>query len=318
MSDTVTQNLSRQKIQQILASIGSQTPDDSDKIETTDYNWHEPHCFDTNQSKELNNFTEKIARNCTEKFTQLYNNDFNVEITSTTQHFASDFIDSDNIQSDYYLAFGTENQTFGLVTMPNQTATTWAARLLGDADTTENEDRALSQLEQSLLFDIASGIIKALSNSHDNYDLHPVGNIVAGQLPIELEGTEELCKIAFSVKEPDSEDSSDAYLLILCDKLEVVVGQKVQTSENITSETIKKMMLGHVQEISVSVTCQLSQIMVNLEDIMSLQVDDVILLDKGVNEFLEVIVDGKKTLRGRPGKTDGKYAVLITELCNTN
>ena len=31
-----------------------------------------------------------------------------------------------------------------------------------------------------------------------------------------------------------------------------------------------------------------------------------------------VIVDGKKSLRGRPGKTDGKYAVLITELYNTN
>ena len=317
MSNTATQNLSRQKIQQLLASVGSQKTDDSDKIEAVDYNWHEPHYFNSNQIEELNNFTEKVAQNCTEKFTQLYNSDFNVEITSTTQHFSDNFTDSDNIQSDYYLAFGTEKQIFGLVTMPNQTATIWATQLLGDTKSEEDADKMLSQLEQSLLFDIASGIIEALSDAHDNYDLLPIGNIAAGQLPIELEGTEELCKITFSTRKPDAEEASEAYLLIFCDKLQTLVGQKAQTSENITSETIEKAMFGHVQNIPVSATCQLSRVMVNLEDIMSLQVDDIILLDKGVNEPLEIIVEGKKYLRGLPGKTGGKYAVQITELCNT-
>lgn len=318
MSNTVIQNLSRQKIQQILASIGSQKKDDSDKVEAIDYNWHEPHYFTSNQIKGLNNFTEKAAQNCTEKFTQLYNSDFNVEITSTTQHFANNFTDPETIQGNYYLAFGTEKQVFGLVTMPNQTAAIWATQLLGDTKPEGDTDKKLSQLEQSLLFDVASGIIEALSDAHQSYDLLPIGNITAGQLPIELEGTEELCKIAFSVKKPDAEGSSDAYLLIFCDKLQTVVGQKPQASENITREAIKKAMLGHVQKIQVSATCQLSSVMVNIENIMTLQVDDIILLDKGISEPIDVTVEGKKYLRGLPGKTDGKYSVLITELYNTN
>ena len=81
MSNTATHNLSREKIQQILASIGSQKVDDSDKVEAAEYNWHQPHCFSSAQLKKLDDFTKKVAQSCAGKFAQLYNSDFNVTIT---------------------------------------------------------------------------------------------------------------------------------------------------------------------------------------------------------------------------------------------
>jgi len=317
MSNTAIRNLGREKIQQILASVGSQKTDDSDKVEAAEYNWHQPHYFSSDQIEKLDSFTEKVAQGCAQKFTQLYHNDFNVAIISTTQHFADEFAADNNAQGDYYLTFGTKDQTFGLVGIPGKTAIIWATQLLGDSKSAENSDRNLSQLEQSLLFDIASGIIEALSDSYDNYELHPAGEIVRGQIPIEFEGTKELCKITFSVKKPDSENSSEAYFLILCDKLQTVVGQKVETSKDLSAQDISNAMLDHVQKTSVPVVAQLASTMLTFEEIMSLQVDDILLLDKSVNEPAELIVEGQTIFRGQPAKSDDNHAVVITELCNT-
>jgi len=317
MSNTAIRNLSREKIQQILASVGSQETDDSNKVEAVEYNWNQPHYFNSNQLKKLDSFTKKVAHNCAQKFTQLYHNDFNVAIASATQHFADEFAVANNAQSDYYLTFGTKDQTFGLLGIPGKTAIVWATQLLGDAKSAENSDRNLSQLEQSLLFDIASGTIESLSDSYDNYELQPAGEIINGQIPIEFEGTEELYKITFSVKRADSENSSEAYFLIFCDKLQTVVGQKVQTSEDLSPQDISKAILGHVQKIPVSVTAELASTVLTFEEIMSLQVDDILLLDKSVNEPAELIVKGQTIFRGQPAKSGGNYAVVITELCNT-
>ena len=315
MTNTANRNLSRQKIQQILASVGAQSQeDDKQNIDASDYNWNQLRCFSSGQLKELDKFTEKLAQACAEKYTQLFNSEFNVTITSTTQHFANEITDPENIKSDYYLDFGAENQTFGMVGIPGATAINWTTQLLGDADSTENEDRELSRLEQSLLLDIASGIIEALSDSYDNYDLQPTGEIVREQLPVELEGTEQLCKITFSVKKPDSENASDAYFLMFCDKLEPVVGQNVQTGEDSSAKDVPKAMLEHVHKLPVAVTAQLASIALTFEEIMSLQVDDILLLDKRVNEPTELIVEGKTMLRGLPAKSNGNYAVVITEL----
>jgi flagellar motor switch protein FliM len=316
MSNEATRNLSREKIQQILASIGSQKTDDSNKTEAAEYNWLQPHYFSSDQLKELDKFAAKVAQACAEKFAQLYNGDFNVTITSTTQHFADEFTTSDNAQSDYYLAFGTgQNQLFGLVGMPGQTAIVWASQLLGDTKSVENSGRDLSQLEQSLLFDIAFSVVKALSDSCDNYDLHPSSEIVRGQMPIKLEDTEELCKITFNVKKSDSENPTEAYFLILCDKLKPIVGQNIQSSKEFSAEDIAKSMLGYVYKLPVSITTQLASAVLTFEEAMSLQADDILLLDKKVNEPVELIVKGRTVLYGRPAKSEGKNAVVITKLC---
>ena len=84
MSDTANRNLSREKIQQVLASIGSQEVDGDDKVEAAEYNWHQPRYFSSEQLKKLDSFTENVAQSCAEKFTKLYNTDFNVTITLTT------------------------------------------------------------------------------------------------------------------------------------------------------------------------------------------------------------------------------------------
>ena len=76
-------------------------------------------------------------------------------------------------------------------------------------------------------------------------------------------------------------------------------------------------MLSHVHNTTVSVTAQLASAMLTFEEILSLQTDDILVLDKSVNEPVELIVKGQAILRGRPAKSGGKHAVVITEFCTT-
>jgi len=316
MSSAVANNLSREKIKDLLVAVGSKPAEDAAQIEAAEYNWSQPHCFNNEQLKELEDFTKEVAVAVAQKFADFYHNDFNVTITSTTQCFADELLKqiSDNEQRDYYLSFdAAKDQPCGVVSIPPQSAAIWTRQLLGDSESEEESGKELSQLEESLLLDIASAIAEALSNSHESYDFQPADSIVKGRVPLELQGTEELCKITFNIKKADSENSHEAHLLILCNKLESVVGKTAQAAGGSSVGDASKAILAHLQEMSVSVTAQLASIVLTFEEMMSLQPDDILLLDKRIDEPAELIVEGRVFFHGWPAKSAGKYAVVVTE-----
>lgn len=317
MTNELNNNLSREKIQQLLAAVGSQKTADDTQIESTDYDWNQLHYFSSDKLEKLGEFTEKTAAAIAEKFAELYNSNFNVTVTSTTQHFAQELLEQsqDNKQNNFYLSFGADqDHPCGYLSILSQTAIDLVTQLLGDTESEKDSDKALSELEESLLLDIASATVEALSNSNNSYDFLPGKSIVKGQLPLELQGIEELCKITFSVAKTDSENSSEVHLLILCDKLEAAIGETAQTSSQFSSEDISKAILEHLHQMPLSVTAQLASTSFIFEQVMNLQPGDILLLDKKIDESIELIIQGQTVFRGRPAKSTGNYAVVITEI----
>ncbi len=308
-------NLNKEKIQQLLTAVGSGPKEDTTGIEATEYNWNKPHCFDRKQLNKLDNFTKKVAKAMTVKFVNFCHSEFDVTVVSTKQHFAAELVDQamESGQDNYYLAFGTDqSHPCGLISIPTKTAFIWATQLLGDPESEEDSGRDLSQLEESLLLDLLSALIEEFSQKIR--DFQPAKNIVRRLFPLELKGTEELCKITFDVKKTDQEKGSEAYILTLCSELETAVGKAEQTVGGFSAEDISKAILGHIQQMPVCITAQLASTVLTLEEIMSLEVGDILLLDKKVNEPIELITSGRTALLGRPAKLAGKHAMVITEL----
>jgi len=203
MSDSPDNNVGKDKMKQILAAARANTPDDTANVEVVEYNWRQSHYFTREQLKKLEDFIKKVALLAADKFASLCQNDFTVAIGSTTQHFVSELLQeaSENQQGHYYLAFGTDNEKpCGILTIPVKTAVDWVTQLLGDPESKENSDVKLTKLELSLLLDAASAFIEALSESHDRHCFHPAEDVVKGWLPLELQSTQELCKIVLDVK----------------------------------------------------------------------------------------------------------------------
>lgn len=322
MIRTGADNLSREKIQQLLAAVGSSPPGDTAQIETTEHNWHRPYYFSSEQLKKLNDFTEEIAAAAAAKFATLAHSNFNVTIVSATQHYADELISqvAGGQKNDYYLAFGTDrDHSCGLISISSQAATILAMQLLGDLESEKNPDRELSQLEESLLLDIASAFVEVFSASCDNHDFHPAKSFVRGQWPLELQGTEELCKIVFAVKKDGLGDRAELGLLIPCCELERAAIITTQAAGKSSATDIPKTILEHIQQVPVPVTVQLASTVLSFKEIMNIQVDDILLLDKKIDEPIELIAGGRTVCRGHPAKSAGQYAMVITEpLYNTS
>jgi len=314
MSGRVTHNSGRERIHQLLAALGSERQEDITQTEAVPYNWHEPHYFSSEQIVKLDDFTKKVAAALAKKFSGFCRSEFEVTIASTTQHFADEFFKqpSDGNPADYYLPFGTDpRHACGLIGIPDQTAVIWARQLLGDSESEKDSGKTLSPLEESLLLDLTSALIEAFSAAYASADLRPAGNIVRGQRPLELDSTEELCRISFAVKKASSADSSVAYFLIPCQKLEPVVGKRTPACDKFSANEISKAVLDHLQEMLVTVTVQLASTTLTFEEIMNLQVDDILLLDKKVDRPADLMIDGRTVCRGWLARSAGNYAVTI-------
>ncbi len=309
-------NLSKEKIQQLLSALGSGQQEDTSGIETSEYNWNRPRYFDRRQLNRLDAFAKRVARGISIKLIDYFQNEFNVKVISITQHFAAELFSQiiDSEQNDYYLAFGSDQENYcGLISIPAYTACLWAMQLLGDSESeAEDLDRDLSHLEESLVWDLLTGLIKAFTQ--DYLDFQPDKNVVKRLFPLELRGSEELCKITFNIKQDEQEKDVEAYILILSSQLIPIVGKSEQVDSGFSAEEISKAILANMQQMPLYITAQLSSVMLSLKEIMSIEVGDVLLLDKKVNEPIEIVTGGRTILLGRPAKLAGKYAVVITEL----
>jgi flagellar motor switch protein FliM len=319
MSDGVANSMSRKKIQQLLKIVGSEPAEDT-QVEATEYNWKESHYFNNEQLVKLGFFTKSAAGAMAQKFSRFFRSGYNVTAASTTQHYVHEFLGNltDGEQEEYYIAFGEESESAnggcGLVGIPEQVAHNWARQLLGDSGSEKEPGGDLTQLEESLLLDLVSALIEAFSGNNISFDLHTAKGIVKGQWPLEIESTEELCKITFDIKKADSENGSEIYFLILCSKLAPAAGKAEQDSVDFSAEEVSKAILGHLHEMSVLITGQLATTVLTFEEIMDLQVDDILVLDKRIDQPAELIVDGRTFYYGCPAKSAGKHAVTITNM----
>ena len=249
------------------------------------------------------------------RFSDFCRSRFDVTITSITQHVASELLDkiSDARQKDYFILFGTDPEhSCGFVGMPEQTASAWARQLLGDSESEKDSGRALSALEESLLLDLISALVEAFSDSDAICNFCLIGSVVRGRWPLELQGIEEVCKMSFNVKKANSEDSLTAYFLIPCGELDAVAERSTRAAGEFSTSEISRAILDHLQEMTVAVTAQLASTTLTFGEIMNLQVNDVLLLDKTVHEPVELIVDGRTVYSGRPAKSAGNYAITIS------
>lgn len=318
MSTGVT-NLSKEKITQLLLALGSGPLTDTTNIKSKDYNWNQPHYFDRKQLSRIDEFTKRVARAMSVKFVDFCHIDSDVTVVSITQHFAAEYVEQtmESGQNDYYLSFGTDpDNPCGVISIPTQTALSWATQLLGDSESSVEEDsgRDMTQLEESLLADLLFALVVAFSQKY--WEFHTKKILVRRIFPLELKATEEICKINFNVKKVGQEKSGDAYILILCSELQSVAGKSEQTASGFSADDISKAILARMHKMPVFITAQLASLVLTLKELMSLEVGDVLLLDKKINEPIELITSGRTALLGKPAKSAGKYAVLITQVLN--
>jgi len=321
MTAVQRKQLTREKLKQLLSAIGSRAKKDDEQPKCEPNDWRKPNCFNKNELELINSLTENTMNIIAEKFEDIAHRKFEASVTNAKQLFADDFLDEQQKeqQQNYYLAFGTEQNNYSaFVATPLPTAVQWVKLALGDSESDseakDQENKNLSPLEESLLWDITSTVVQALSEAHPNDQFISDEKIASQQLPFVLQNTEQMFKIDFQIKEADADKPTNAYFLIPTGILKKL-NEKADKSENIYSaKQISNAILKHLQKIPVTVTALLGNASLTLEEIMNLQNSDIILLDKKSNEPASLNINENEIFKCRMAKSKGKYAVIITGL----
>jgi flagellar motor switch protein FliM len=313
MTESSAPNLSRAGIHRLLAAVGSAPTTVDEMPAATLYDWRDPHYFDDEQGNRLAALMNQSAALLAERFVHFYNGQFDVRPASIDQHFAEDLsrqIDPDRSLS---LSFGPDpDHPCGFLAVATEVALDWVTGLLGDAEANNDPDRAISSLEESLLSDLLFALGEAFLHFLGGAEHWRLGdNLLKGIPGMPCDPTEALCRITFQIQKAE-EASTEMSFVLPASSLAPIVGKSLPSGPPPTQEQLAPLLMEHLQEMPVTVTARLAATRLRFEEILDLEPDDILLIDKPIAEPLDVIIDNGIVFRGRPAQSAGQYAVFVT------
>jgi len=313
MTSTKRNSLTREKIQQLLAEVGKKQGPAADQIKAQEYDWTQPHYFNRRQLEKLNDFAQAVSSATAAKCGQFFQNSFSAQPCEISQHYAQKFIAQifENAQKDFYSILKAEKDvSCAIIVVPTDTATGWLKLLLGESEVKEKTDDQLSQLEKSLLSDIICRLAEAIISCCQQLNLAATKKVLHENFCLDIPASEELCKISIDIKQSGTEHASRIHLVLPCARLVPVVSPS-RSEKALTPEQAKNAMLEYAKQLPVLVTARFPSTELTLEQILTLQKGDILMLDNKVTDPLELVVEGKPRYLAQPVKSDGKLAARI-------
>jgi len=279
------------------------------------YNWRSPRYFNEDQRNRLAAAMSQVAAAMGTAFTHSFNRETTVAPTSIAQHFSGRLRDLGLSDGRYYLAFaGGKDKGWGLLSLTAETALRWVKRLLGDSGSDTDTNRALSSLEESLLVDLAATAMEAfLAPLRAHQELRVGDHLVKDDPQVQFEPAQELCMIVFTVAGSESQEKDEVLFLLPCSLVAPLAGKSRQAAPPTPPEELSRMLMEHVQQMPITIAARLGHTALRFEELLELGRDDVLLLDRSLDETIELLVDGRVVFRGRVAQSDGRRAVVITQ-----
>lgn len=315
MTEASVNHLGQARIRQLLAAVGSAPAPEQAAGDVLAYDWRDPHWLNADQINRLAAVMSQVAAKMANAFVRFFNRRFEVSPTAVSQHFANDLpriMETSRIQC---LPFGPdERSSCGFIAISSQTTRCWATRLLGDTDSAGDPDRPLSSLEESLLCDLVEAVLDTFLGSLRPYEtLTSNARLNQGLPTMHFEPTEEICRVAFQVKEADKDGAADITFVVSCRRLAALAGKALAPASQTTPQELARILMEHVQQMPVTVTARLATTTLGFHEVLDLGPGDILLLDKPIHEMADLTIEGRTVFRGRPTQSGGQYAILVRE-----
>lgn len=304
----------RLKTQQILAAIGSRAePGETDDIAHDMHDWHQVRYFDDLQRQGIEDLGCRVAPLFADALKRAFRDDFVVEWSQIQETIALQYKE-EALEDNAFLAFqAQDNPAFhGSLALPKATTRDWVTRLLGDS-TEASETPTLSPLEITLLSDIAASLVSIFSSSY-TVPLDALPPLSVSKMLTPLEDTDELCAMVFTFREEDAEaEAAQSFSIVMpCSQLaQTLEGMAPYSppSQGKLSEALHE----HIDNIPVQITAEFASTQLTLEQAMGLNVGDVLLMDKDLDDPMVLKIDDRLVFFGKPAQYEDHYAVVVTD-----
>lgn len=312
----VNNNLTREKLRQLINAVKQHVKAEEPKVDATEYDWQEPHHFSLEQLDGLESYIKRFEgriASCLEGLCQV---EFEVTAGSLTQQFTKSFAEriAKEMKDNYFLSFTTkEERPCGFIAVSTETASAIIGQVLRDSNVTANEDKKLSELEESILADTLGTLVETISGEFERSgcsSIHRASRLVKGEWPFVTLGFENLTSIDFLIKHADIEQK--VKLTIFSFLVEPALGMKSVASSEVSPSKTYNAIMQKVHKVPIEVTAELYSASMTLNDIMNLSAGDILLLEQKVRDPIKVLFNGHEGFTGYPAQSSGKYSLVIS------
>lgn len=324
MSDVLSQN----EIDDLLAALSTgevnvkEIEEESQEKKVRKYDFTRPDKFAKDQLRTLEIIHENFARLLNNFLSGYLRTFIDVQVISVQSLIYSEF--SNSISNPAILGIIDFSPLDGqiVIDLSPELAFTMIERVLGGAGTvaTKKENRGLTEIELTL--------IRTLFNKFINLLKEPWGNIIELKPKLEtiesnsqfaqvVSPTESIALVTFTTKIADTEGLINlAIPHFVIEPILPNLSSRLWFTTTGKKETLpeeKTALQRMIAQSDLSVQAIVGGTKITVLEFLSLNVGDVVLLDKTVDSDFEIFVEGELKYLARPGLSNKKLAVKITQ-----
>ena len=319
--------LSQSQIDELLqkmrtGDIEKAPPEPKQKIK--EYDFSSPKKFTKDQLKSLNNLYENYSRMLSSYFTSILRSSCEVTISQIEEQryyeFTNALPDSTLIG---ILGFQPEGSSYGETTMMIEFSTAFGYllidRQMGGSGELLTMDRDYSEIEVSLLRLVMEKITFYLRETWSSFfplQAHFINVETNGRFVQTFAPQDVVVIITFDID--DESYKGTANICMPAENLEELINSfsvkynHPSKKQDVTKETHKReRMFEYLKQSEINLEAHLDDCLMSLGEIAQLQINDVIFLNKKINEDISVSVEGIPCYKARLGEIDTKMALKL-------
>ena len=289
-----------------------------------EYDFSSPKKFTKDQLKSLNNLYENYSRMLSSYFTSILRSSCEITISQIEEQryyeFTNALPDSTLIG---ILSFLPEGSTYGETTMMVEFSTSFGYmlidRLLGGNEEPISLEREYTEIELSLLrlvMDKITFYLKEAWSSFFSLEAHFVTIETNGRFVQTFAPQDVVVIITFDIDDEFYKGSANICMPAenledLIDSFSVKYNHSTKKQDALKEKQRYDRMLDSIKQSEISMEAHLDDCFMSLGEIAQLQVNDVIFLNKKINEDITVNVEGIPCYKARLGEVDSKMALRL-------
>lgn len=308
-------NVDSDKLFDLMNRMRSLVPAEGPQPACSDIVWTEPHHYSDDQKEQLAAIGEKLAA-CLQKTFQYYcDENFAVRHDGISEHLAA-MLAADikpSRKNWYFLPLtATDKSHAGFAELSFESSCTLVGQMLRDPEAQIGQSGELSALEESILLDIVQSLTDAVIDEAAMYQVRLLraDQLVMGDWPVRFRDLEDMTRFSFSAQ-CGKASLSIAYCF-RDEMFDPAVGIQpvVYTADELSK--FPERVIARMQDAAMEVSARLSSAMMTLNDMITLEKGDVIVLNRKTDTPIDVLVNGQMCFRAWPAQHAGRTAVQMT------
>lgn len=303
--------LTRGQLRDLLATISSGEPIDGPEKQYQLHDWRRCRFFNDQELNIIKDFFNDVASSIDRIFEGLCRRKTQSSIASMTQQYAYQLPNMLAVsKDDCCLVFGlTSDRPDSICFVPAQGCLAWVGWMLGNPEPSE-ASQGLSDLDKILLGDCVKTLLSALNQQRYKFNVIPSESLQIGRIPQIWGKMDELLCVWVSIREPDQQETKAA-LVLPCKGLSQIVGRTHDEKKSTTSQKDADVLMALIDDLLVRVTVTFGRVSLKVEELVRLEKDDIIVLDRSMQDPAEVLVNGRAAFDAIPVRYKGQLAVQI-------